>query len=154
MNKIIKSQPAFRSNLLELYGNICLICNHTNVEAAHIVDKALIEDGAYSKFCPYNGIPLCPNHHTEFDRRVINFNLWNINDYLESNEEYAEINVFRNNIFVKTIKLHRNSYIFLLWRKMQDDVKNSSAILNIIQNIRNIQYEYLFDQDGDAIMIY
>lgn len=152
-SKIILSQSTFRTKVIKLYGSNCIVCGHNIVEAAHIVDKTLFDNGEYSKFCEYNGIPLCPNHHTIFDKNKLFFNINYFNESYFSN--FINVNVYENNNFIGTSKIHSNAIIYFIWRyykyNHQDSYMNN--ILDSIKNISRIDNGYYYEKDGDAIMI-
>jgi hypothetical protein len=67
-----KSEPASSHGLTARDKGRCVICEHEDVEAAHIVDKHRSEllEGAPDAppiDDPRNLLQLCPNHHTSFD---------------------------------------------------------------------------------------
>ena len=148
---ITKTQATFRTNLIKVYENKCSICDHTTVEACHIVDSAMIEPSTYSKYCIYNGLLLCPNHHTEFDKRLITIDLWNYSD-LYSNDEFIEVDIKKNQMLIKRIKVLRGAFIYLLWR-MCEEKDSGKDILSTIKRIRYVNKEYYFEDDWSAIMI-
>lgn len=62
----------FRAGVLARHGARCVCCGMALpelVEAAHIVPVA--NDGSDS---PSNGLPLCPTHHSAFDRHLFSIN--------------------------------------------------------------------------------
>jgi len=65
-NKVIRRDPDFRFGVLKRYGTKCAVCSisiEDIIEAAHIVEK---KDKGSDDI--RNGIPMCANHHTLFDR--------------------------------------------------------------------------------------
>lgn len=69
--------PSIKNRLLKSCPNICFICGYSKrdqngnslLEGAHIKDNA--KNSAYDNV--QNMILLCPNHHTEYDRGLIDF---------------------------------------------------------------------------------
>jgi hypothetical protein len=145
---ITRTQSTFRIKVIKLYGSNCIICGNTTVEAAHIIDKANFGDDDYSKFCEYNGIPLCPNHHTDFDKYKIMFV---VND--EPNDEFIDADAYENHNFIGTCKIHCNSIKYIRWRKFKNNDNNlADFILNLIKQVAYINYGFYYDKDNDAIM--
>lgn len=71
-NKVFRRDPDFRFGILKRYGTKCAVCSisiEDIIEAAHIVEK---KDKGSDDI--RNGIPLCANHHTLFDRHFFSIN--------------------------------------------------------------------------------
>jgi hypothetical protein len=65
------NQQRFKIQVLQRYGGRCAVCDSDVAEwlhAAHLVSDA--ERGSND---PRNGLPLCGNHHTAFDRGLLSF---------------------------------------------------------------------------------
>lgn len=155
-------QQKFRDGILQLYGKRCLICKHDQVEAAHIVDYSVVNDGVYrAQYDPYNGIPLCHNHHSLFDKRKIYIQPWNPEFYARDNylddtfmvgcDDYATVLVqFSSELNVEptTIQVHRNAYMYLKWR--EHELINpilANHTLDKIKKIARIMFELTYEQD-------
>ena len=71
---LVKSRPnqgKFRFNLFKKYGSKCAVCNIDNkflLDAAHIIPK---ENNGSDDW--RNGLILCKNHHSAFDRNLFKF---------------------------------------------------------------------------------
>jgi putative restriction endonuclease len=63
------NQQRFKMQVVQRYGGCCVLCDSAVTEwlhAAHLAGDA--ESGSSD---PRNGLPLCSNHHTAFDRGLI-----------------------------------------------------------------------------------
>ena len=70
--KRLYRNPKFREKVLSNHGSICFCCDisiEKLIEAAHIIP---VEDNGNDEV--YNGIPLCPTHHTAFDNFLFTIN--------------------------------------------------------------------------------
>ena len=69
--------PAIRAKLLQSCPNICFICgyNKKDSDGNPLLDGAHIDDNAKNDANDHirNMILLCPNHHREYDRGIIDF---------------------------------------------------------------------------------
>ena len=70
--KRLYRNPRFRENILKKHGSVCICCGISMeklIEAAHIVP---VENKGNDDVD--NGIPLCPTHHTAFDKFLFTIN--------------------------------------------------------------------------------
>ena len=69
--------PAIRAKLLQSCPNKCFICGYDRKDSDgnSLLDGAHIDDNAKNEANDHirNMILLCPNHHREYDRGIIDF---------------------------------------------------------------------------------
>lgn len=63
---------------------VCRVCGRYGVEAAHTIGR--VNDPANGKVRPVDVVPLCPEHHREYDARQLN-----ILPYLTYEEQAAAV---------------------------------------------------------------
>ena len=148
MDNITRTQATFRLKVIKLYGSNCIICKHNVVEAAHIVDKSHFDSEEYSKYSEFNGIPLCPNHHTNFDNNKIIFILQD-SEY----SEFIETHIYEDDSLIGITKIHCNAVNYFKWRHYKF-IGHSlmEELTHLIKKITQIKNGYCFDKEGDAIM--
>lgn len=147
-----RSQGTYRTNVIGLYGKKCLVCDNSIVEACHIVDSCLFTEHEYSKYNEYNGIPLCPTHHTSYDKNIISFN--SINN-TENTQEYIDVEIYEKNKLLKTIKLHINTSVYLRWRTLKYRYPNlGKEYLHELKKICTMDNGFCYDYEDAAIMLF
>lgn len=62
----------FRESVFKRDNNKCIICRKPAVDAHHIIDRSLFEDGGYHID---NGVSLCAEHHIEAEETKISCNI-------------------------------------------------------------------------------
>ena len=177
-----QKQQIFRKAMLQIYGAKCLFCGHDDVQAAHLVDCALFKHSDadyYSQYDPYNGIPLCPNCHLSFDKRMTYIQPWNplmhtmspTSDYMNLQEDISDsmdvqedVSDFTNvivhftnkqgDLSAKIIEIHRNAYVYLVWREHQTlNSSLTSIVLAEIKRIDHMVLEKIYAKDGSEIIL-
>jgi len=62
------TRDAFKISVLSALGGKCAFCPAAAVDAHHILDRKLFEDGGYYRS---NGAPLCTRHHWDCETTVL-----------------------------------------------------------------------------------
>lgn len=68
MNLALLSRTEFRDSVLARRGGLCAICDEKAVDAHHIIERRLFDDGGYYFD---NGAPVCAGHHLAAERTLI-----------------------------------------------------------------------------------
>lgn len=155
-----QTEHTFRSRVTEIYKNRCIICG-TTARPINIIDGAQLDYTSFSRFYHGNGIMLCSDHITAFNNKNIIFNTWNIIDYLYSSDDYADSKVYgrANSTDELTdlginVKIYRESYVYLLWKKLDAiDKLEATALLAKIKIICKVRDEFVYEKDNSAIML-
>lgn len=65
---ILLNRDTFRNAVFERDNYKCVVCGETAVDAHHIIERKLFDDGGYYID---NGVSLCGKHHLEAEMTVI-----------------------------------------------------------------------------------
>ena len=68
MLSVLISKNEFKNQVLQSLNGKCACCNDKAVDAYHILDRSLWDDGGYYK---NNGAPLCLAHHLQCENTII-----------------------------------------------------------------------------------
>ena len=102
------NQPKFRADVFRYYENKCAVCEiKLFLDAAHIIPVAY-----NGKDVKKNGIILCKNHHTAFDKNLFKINSENLNIEISSSS-FEDLRITQKNI--KHLK-NKPGEKYLSWR--------------------------------------
>ncbi|MCK9447141.1 hypothetical protein M0Q50_09845 [bacterium] len=116
MKTILLNRNDFRESVFKRDNHKCVVCDQPAVDAHHIIDRSLFDDGGY--FID-NGVSLCEKHHIEAEQTIISCSelrdlakIKNIiyPDYLSLNEFVKDYDKWANPILKDGRRL--KGYIF------------------------------------------
>jgi hypothetical protein len=68
MNNELLSREEFKASVFKRDGGCCVICQESAVDAHHIIDRSLWENGGYYLS---NGVGLCEKHHLDAEMTLV-----------------------------------------------------------------------------------
>ena len=117
-------QSEFRSSLIEKYGLKCAVCNvrHPDLlDASHIRGK---QDKGSDDW--RNGLMLCKNHHSAFDKELFGINPESKKLVFLSKETAEEINISQKKLETETGEMPHEKALRWKWKRFQKVLKEAN----------------------------